>query len=220
MTPETHNSPGSADSAATTDDAVQTRELIARARMGDEAAMSELLALHTDRLLSSVRSELGQRLRQRLESQDVMQQVYLDALRRIEYFEDRGRDSFFRWLRQIALNRIRDTDRREFKTQKRAGEVRGADLASPDASMVDLFDAIGASISSPSLAANFDERVRLLHDALMHLTDDQCEVIQMRYMNQLSVAETASRMGRTEKAVRSLSVRALIRLRELLGDAI
>jgi len=46
------------------------------------------------RLLDSVSSELGERLRQRLESQDIMQQVYMDALNNINQFTDRGRGSF------------------------------------------------------------------------------------------------------------------------------
>ncbi len=64
-------------------------ELIDRAREGDEEALSELLREHTERLLGSIRLELGDRLRQRLESQDVMQQVYLDALRDIDRFQER-----------------------------------------------------------------------------------------------------------------------------------
>jgi DNA-directed RNA polymerase specialized sigma24 family protein len=52
------------------------------------------------------------------------------------------------------------------------------------------------------------------------LSDDQRQVIELRYLSQLNVAETAAKMDRSERAVRSLCVRALIRLRELLDDAI
>jgi len=194
-------------------------QLLARARDGDEDALAELLRLHTDRLLESVRAELGERVRQRLESQDVMQQVYLDALRNIDAFREMGEDSFFRWLRRIAVNRICDVDRRAFKTLKRGGEVRAGDLGR-DESMLRLFDMLGASATSPSMAANAAERVRRLRAALEQLSEDHREVIQLRYINQLNVAETAAKMDRSERAVRSLCVRALIRLRELLGDVI
>jgi RNA polymerase sigma-70 factor (ECF subfamily) len=196
-----------------------TEQLIARARRHDEQALNELLDRHTQRLLDSIRAELGGRVRQRLESQDVMQQVYLDALRDIDRFEDRGKDSFFHWLRRIAVNRICDVDRKAFKTAKRRGELRAADLGR-DASMMGLLDAMGGSVTRPSMAAGLDERVGLLKGALEKLSDDQREVIELRYLTQLNVAETAARMDRTQRAVRSLSVRALIRLRELLGDAI
>ncbi len=191
--------------------------LIAKARNRDEQALTELFDLRAQRLLSSVRNELGAKLRQRLESQDVMQQVYLDALDNIDRFVDRGGDSFFAWLRKIAVNRICDVDRRAFQTAKRAGEVRAADVG---ASMVNLLDALAASNTSPSMAVDLQDKIKLLQNALDELNEDQREVIRLRYLNQLNVAETAAKMDRSERAVRSLCVRALIRLRELLGDAI
>jgi RNA polymerase sigma-70 factor (ECF subfamily) len=195
-------------------------DLIARAQQRDEAAMNELVRAYSQRLLESIRSELGDHLRMRLESQDIMQQVYLDALRHIDQFVDRGHDSFFRWLRRIAVNRICDVDRRAFQTVKRGAEVRAADLGAQDASMLGLLDALAGSVTSPSAAADFADRIRLLRQALDQLSEDHRRVIQLRYLSQLNVADTAAKMGRTERAVRSLCVRALIRLRELLGDAI
>jgi RNA polymerase sigma-70 factor (ECF subfamily) len=193
--------------------------LLERARHRDEAALAELLEAHAQRLLASIRGELGERLRQRLESQDVMQQVYMDALRDIDQFVDRGQDSFFAWLRRIALNRICDADRKAFQTVKRGGEVRVSDLAA-DKSLDPLFDALAGSVSTPSRAAGRSEQARLLWKALAGLSDDQRQVIELRYLSQLNVAETAAKMDRSERAVRSLCVRALIRLRELLDDAI
>ncbi len=194
-------------------------ELIRRACGRDENALSKLFDVYSQRLLTSVRSELGDRLRQRLESQDVMQQVYLDALDNIQKFVDRGQDSFFAWLRRIAVNRICDADRKAFQTVKRGREVRAADVAG-DESMMGLLNVLTADITSPSLAVDRQDRIRLLTQALDELGDDQREVITLRYLNQLNVTETAAKMDRSERAVRSLCVRALIRLRELLGDAI
>lgn len=197
----------------------KTDELIDRAKRRDEAALTELLNANAQRLLESIRAELGDRLRQRLESQDIIQQVYLDALNDIDHFVQRGPDSFFAWLRRIAMNRICDVDRKAFKTTKRGGEARAADLGG-DASMKGLFDALAGSFTSPSMVADHADRTKLLRSALGRLSDDQREVIELRYMKQLNVAETAAKMDRSERAVRSLCVRALIHLRELLGDAI
>ncbi|MBN1514200.1 MAG: sigma-70 family RNA polymerase sigma factor [Phycisphaerae bacterium] len=202
-----------------TDDSSDLRSLIDRARARDEAALSQLLEMHNRRLLESVRAELGDKLRQRLESQDIMQQVYLDALGSIDQFVDRGHDSFFAWLRRIAVHRICDADRRAFQTLKRGREVRAGDLGR-DASMTRLFEALAATSTSPSGAVDFAERERLLKQALDQLSADQREAISLRYFHQLNVAEAAAKMDRSERAVRSLCVRALIRLRELLGDAI
>ncbi len=195
------------------------QRLIERARKRDESALSELFRINTQRLLESIRADLGDRLRQRLESRDVMQQVYLDALNNIIHFEGRGRNSFFAWLRRIAVNRICDVDRKEFKTVKRGGEVRTADLGH-EASALRLLDQLAGTVTSPSMAADMRERVRTLQDGLDRLSEDHREVIRLRYIKQLNVAETAAKMDRSERAIRSLCARALIRLRELLGDAI
>jgi RNA polymerase sigma-70 factor (ECF subfamily) len=148
-----------------------------------------------------------------------MQQVYLDALHNIDRFVDQGHDSFFAWLRQIALNRICDADRKAFQTAKRGAEVRAADLGR-DASLAPLFEALAGSLTSPSRAADLAEREGLLRRALTQLSEDQRRAIELRYLHQLNVAETAAKMDRSERAVRSVCVRALIRLRELLGDAV
>ena len=194
-------------------------ELLARARGRDEAALAELLQAHAERLLDSIRAELGERLRQRLESQDVLQQVYLEACHSIDQFVERGPDSFFAWLRRIALNRICDADRKAFRTLKRGGEMRASDLESK-VSLDPLFEAIAGNVSTPSRALQRVEQARVLRAALVALSDDQRQVIELRYLKQLNVATTAAKMDRSERAVRSLCVRALIRLRELLENAI
>jgi RNA polymerase sigma-70 factor, ECF subfamily len=203
-----------------TDESDNVGDLIRRAQQRDAEAMSELLTTHAQRLLESVRAELGDRLRMRLESQDVMQQVYLDALNNIDRFVDQGQDSFFRWLKRIALNRICDTDRKAFKTTKRAGELRVGDVRAMDDSVLNLLDHLPVSMSGPVTMADRSDRVRLLQEAIGQLSEDHRQVLEYRYLKQLTVEETAAQMERTERAIRSLSVRALIRLRELLGNAL
>ncbi len=195
------------------------QDLVARAQDRDEAALTALLDTYSERLLESVRSELGDRVRQRLESQDVMQQVYLDALTSIDRFVDRGSDSFFHWLRRIAVNRICDVDRKSFRTAKRGKEVRVSDIGH-EASIVRLLDDLAGSATSPSMVVDRSDHIRMLQYALDQLSEDHREVIRLRYMNQLNVSETAAKMDRSERAVRSLCVRALIHLRELLVDVI
>jgi RNA polymerase sigma-70 factor, ECF subfamily len=204
----------------TTDGSDNVHDLIRKAQQRDSAAMSELLTRHAQRLLDSVRAELGDRLRMRLESQDVMQQVYLDALNNIDRFIDQGHDSFFRWLKRIALNRICDTDRKAFKTAKRAGELRVGDVRPADDSMLNLLDHLPVSMSGPVTLADRQDRIRLLQEAIGQLSEDHRRVLELRYLKQLSVEETAANMERSERAIRSLSVRALIQLREFLGNAL
>ncbi len=194
--------------------------LIDRAKEGDETALGELLTAHTQRLLESVRAELGNRLRQRLESQDVMQQVYLDALKNIDQYVDQGRGSFFRWLRRIAVNRICDADRKAFKAVKRKGELRAGDVGKADASVLDFLDHLPGDVTGPVTQADRSDRLRLLQHALEQLSEDHREVLRLRYLRQFSFEQTAMEMDRSERAVRSLCVRAVLRLRELLATAV
>jgi RNA polymerase sigma-70 factor (ECF subfamily) len=191
-------------------------DLLQRAQAGDEAALARLLERHSARLLDCVRSELGDRLRQRLESQDVMQQVFVDALRSIDRFEQRGSDAFFAWLRQIARNRICDVDR-GLRTARRQGGLRLGDLGD-DASALRLLENLEGSVTSPSMRADRTDQIRRLERALNELGQDQREAIVLRYFDGLDVAAAAAAMGRSERAVRGLCVRALVHLRELLHD--
>lgn len=194
------------------------RDLVRRAQRHDEGAFEQLVELHSGRLLRSIRAELGQRLRQRLESQDVMQQVYTDALRNIDRFVDQGHDSFYRWLRRIAVNRISDSARRSFKTAKRRGELRVADVRAADQSVLNLLDQLPASLTGPTTAAQRQDRIRSLQRGLDRLNPDYRQVLELRYLKQLSFEETAARMNRSERAIRHLCARAVIRLRETLND--
>ncbi len=195
------------------------RGLIEQAQQGDEAALGELLTTHTGRLLESIRAELGNRLRQRLESQDVMQQVYLDALKNIDQFVDQGRGSFFRWLRRIAVNRICDADRKAFKAVKRRGELRAADVDKAGGCGLDLLEHLPGSVTGPATKADRSDQLQILRGAFEQLSEDHREVLRLRYLRQLSFEQTAVEMDRSERAVRSLCVRAVLSLRELLASA-
>ncbi|HRW55938.1 MAG TPA: sigma-70 family RNA polymerase sigma factor, partial [Phycisphaerae bacterium] len=87
-------------------------------------------------------------------------------------------------------------------------------------SMLGLLDVVSASMTAPSQAVDRTDRVRRLRDALNALEEDHRDVIRYRYLQQLSVTETAARMDRSDRAIRSLCVRALIRLREQLTDVL
>ncbi len=58
-----------------------------------------------------------------------------------------------------------------------------------------------------------------LREALLLLSDDQQEVLVLRFLRELPHADVAAQMGKTEPAVRALQYRALRRLRDLLAPA-
>src|SRR5262249_38389583 len=71
--------------------------------------------------------------------------------------------------------------------------------------------------AGPEAAAALRDDLDRVAQALTELTDDQREVIELRFFAGLSVLETAVAMGRQGGAVRGLQFRALASLRRSLG---
>src|SRR5262245_53281250 len=78
------------------------------ARRGDREAYDRLFARYTDRALLFIEARLGPKLRERLDSHDILQEAYLAAHRDFAHFQYTDDAAFFRWLCRIIHNRIRD----------------------------------------------------------------------------------------------------------------
>ena len=76
---------------------------------------------------------------------------------------------------------------------------------------------LAARGSSPSQGAARREQAVLLAEALGKLPDDYREVIILRHLESLTFPQVAQRMGRSLDSVEKLWLRALARLRQLLG---
>src|SRR5437868_7162353 len=85
-----------------------THDLWLKARNGDREAYDRLFGLHADRALLFIRARLGARLRQKVESRDVLQDAYLAAHQAFDRFDYADEGAFTRWLCRIIDNRIRD----------------------------------------------------------------------------------------------------------------
>src|SRR5262249_28671049 len=75
-----------------------TRILCDKARAGDREAYDRLFGLHADRALLFIRARLGPRLREKVESQDVLQEAYLAAHQAFASFRYTDEGAFTRWL--------------------------------------------------------------------------------------------------------------------------
>ena len=74
-------------------------------------------------------------------------------------------------------------------------------------------------MTGPVTQADRSDQLQILQRALDQLSEDHREVLRLRYLRQLSFEQTAVEMDRSERAVRSLCVRAVLSLRELLASA-
>ncbi|MBL9125564.1 MAG: sigma-70 family RNA polymerase sigma factor [Planctomycetaceae bacterium] len=189
----------------------------ARLASGDQAALIEYLRGARPRLLSYIQAQLGDALRAKIEPDDIAQEVWVEALRSCGQLELGDRDPFG-WLCQLAERRIIAAHRRFFAAQKRAGgrEVRLQN--SPDDSRhAGIIDLLVASLTTASQAFSRDQRQHLLIQALARLPAEQRDALRLRYIDGLPSKEIATRIGKSDGAVRVMLSRALKELQELLG---
>ena len=151
---------------------------------------------HVDAVFRYVYYRVGERQA----AEDLVGDVFVRALEGLSAFQDTGRP-FEAWLYRIAHARVVDYYRRQ-------AVRRGASLDERLAANGD------ASDLSQWVAQRDD--VRRIWDALRHLTDDQQQVISLRFIAGFSTAEVARVMDKNEGAIRALQYRALASLRRLL----
>lgn len=199
-------------------DAEKTRQLLDLARQGDASAVEHVLDHHRNVVRHLVRIRLDRRVQQRVDVSDVVQDVLIEANRRLQ---DYLRDSpmpFHLWLRQIAKDRIIDTHRRHRASAKRSVDrEQNLQFAGPvDQSSIDLAAQICDPNVTPAEAATRDELGRKVEQAIAELNDADAEVLIMRHYEHLSNQEVAQLTGLSEPAASMRYLRAIRRLREML----
>jgi RNA polymerase sigma-70 factor, ECF subfamily len=94
----------------------QVPDLVTRAAAGDRTAIVELLERYRARLRRMVALRLDPRLRGRVDASDVIQEGYLDAMRRLEEFIRDPSVPFYIWLRFLVGQRVQEQHRRHLGT--------------------------------------------------------------------------------------------------------
>lgn len=178
-------------------------ELVDRAQRGDAEAHGLIYRQYHDTLFWFIRK----RVDSREIAEDLTQDVFVRALKSIGGFTWQGKD-LGAWLMTIARNLVFDHhgsahQRRTFGV----GDYGDAGIVVRDTAIE----------GDPESAALDTIRNGDLRSALQYLPDLQRECLTNRYLRQLSVAETAEAMGRTEAAVKALTFRALQGLHRFLA---
>jgi RNA polymerase sigma-70 factor (ECF subfamily) len=196
-----------------------TQELLDRARTGNPEARQQLLMRHRKRLREMVGLRMDRRLIARVDPSDVVQEALAEAVQQLSnYLRDRPLP-FYPWLRQLAWERLIELHRRHLYAQKRS--VRREDreyLALPDDSAVHLAQRLLAPGSSPSERVLRQELRDRVQTALAQLSPRDREILVLRHLEELSTNETAAVLGITAGAVKMQHLRAVRRLRGLLGE--
>jgi RNA polymerase sigma-70 factor (ECF subfamily) len=196
----------------------ETQQLLDQARQGDPAAVERLLAQHREPVRRMIDLRLDPAIAARVDASDVVQDVLLEASRRLDGYLADPALPFHLWLRHIAKDHLIDAHRRH-----RLAQRRGVDREQPlvpaalaGHSSVELAGQLMDPERTPASAAIQQEMERRLHQAIAELEEDDREVILMRHFEQLSNQEVAWVLGLTEPAASMRYLRAMRRLRSLL----
>jgi RNA polymerase sigma-70 factor (ECF subfamily) len=169
--------------------------LAAESAGGDRSAFEQIYNQTVDDIFGYVRGQC----RNDTVAEDLVANVYLKAWRSARLYR-RGSNSYRRWLFAIARNELRDHWRTNQPT------VPFLDLDVPD-------DNHTESRADPAEARREVARV------LAMLTEEQRQVVVLRFFNNKSHEEIAAIMGKRQGAVRALLLRALRHMRKVMSDA-
>ncbi len=203
-----------------TDDSSGTDGLLRAAAGGDQESWGALLQRHRDRLRRMVALRLDPRLQGRIDASDVIQETYLEASARLAEYLRKPAMPFFLWLRFLAGQKLVTLHRHHLKTEMRdaSREVSLYRGRLPETSSAALAAQLLGHDTRPSEAAIRAEMKIRLQEALNRMDPLDREVLALRHFEQLSLAETAQVLGITESGASRRHLRAVKRLKEVLGE--
>ncbi|MDQ1656004.1 MAG: polymerase sigma-70 factor, subfamily [Cryptosporangiaceae bacterium] len=176
--------------------------VVKRAQEGDTEAFGEIYDRYIDMVFRYIYFRVGTRQL----AEDLTSETYLRALRRIGSVTWQGRD-LGAWLVTIARNLIAD----HYKSGRYRLEVTTAD-------MLDTDRADTTADGRPEAAVLERLTNATLLEAVKKLNPEQQECIVLRFLQGLSVTETATVMGKNEGAIKALQYRAVRSLGRLLPE--
>jgi RNA polymerase sigma-70 factor (ECF subfamily) len=185
------------------------RELIERARGGDQAALGELLEKYRGFLWGLADKLLDDRAAGRIDASDLVQQTCLSVHKQIAAFDGHDAAQFAAWLRQIHERNIRNAARNQLHAGKRAIDRE---------KRVSEAEAYAARQTSPSQHMVRSEESIRLAQAIAQLPHDEQEALRRRYLDGESMVEIAAAMGLTKDALIWLMKSAMTSLRQNLAE--
>lgn len=180
-------------------DPEDTMALLARIRAGDKSAVDPLFRRYADPLRRWAHGRLPQWARDVADTNDLVQDVLVQTLKRLETFDPRSEDALQRYLGRAVMNRVRD----ELRRHRRRPET------------AELDSRVVADARSPLEEAIAGEAMDRYQDALMRLRESERDAIIGRLELELTYEELAEHLGKpSADAARKTAQRALVKLVE------
>jgi RNA polymerase sigma-70 factor (ECF subfamily) len=173
---------------------------IERAKKGDAACFGHLYNHYLTPIYRFIAVKVGTKQ----EAEDLSHEVFMSAWQKLPQYEAQG-FPFSSWLYRIARNRVID----HYRTKKSHVSI--------DDEQMDHEELFGVqSEVADTLDTGLD--LAVIKEAMSSLTGEQREVIQLRFMSDLSPAEIAKVLGKREGAVRIIQHRALLKIKSIIGE--
>ncbi|MDP1796689.1 MAG: sigma-70 family RNA polymerase sigma factor [Planctomycetaceae bacterium] len=196
------------------------QNLLVQAGQGDREAVNRLLELHRASLRRIVQMRLDRAIARRVDASDIVQDVLLEANDRLADYLADPRMPFHLWLRHMAKDRIIEMHRRHRGAQRRSLD-REQSLASPqfaDRSSLNLAQMLVDHELTPAAENIRRELEQRFIVAVDQLEEDDRDIILMRHFEQLGNSEAAEALGLSPAAAGMRHLRALRKLRAILGE--
>ena len=197
-----------------------TQELLKGVTDGDSQAVNRLMDRHREAVRRMIQMRLDQAVARRVDASDVVQDVLMEASQRLKDYLANPAMPFHLWLRQLAKDRIIDMHRRHRVAQRRSVDreqnMRG--LGNDEQSAADLAALLKDAELTPAAAALRREMEQRFLVALDQLEENDREIVVMRHFEHLGNSEVAEALGLSPPAAGMRYLRAIRRLRELLGS--
>lgn len=172
-----------------------TKRLIA----GDQEALAKLFAQSRQRLWRMVHYKLDSKLGSRVDTDDILQESYLAAQKRLIHYKKSSMSPFI-WLRSIVQQTIIELYRHHIQAQKRnANKQVAMEQRNPHKSSVILIQ-IAGNISTPSQAMMREEANAKIQNAIESMSETDKEILLLRHFEELSNNEIAEILGIDPKA--------------------
>jgi len=156
-------------------------------------------------------------LKRRVDASDIVQEVMIDASRRLQDYLQNPVMPFHLWLRQMAKDRLIDAHRRHRGAARRSMDrEQPLATAASNESSLDLIAQLRDKELTPAAAATWHELERRFQAACNQLDTQDQEVVLMRHFEHLSNTEAATSLDISPQAASMRYLRAMRRLREFM----
>ncbi len=186
---------------------------------GDSAELTEVFVQNRERLEQMIRLRMDPRLVRRIDAADVLQESYLDCVRRYDDYRVDPKMPLFLWVRLQTHQKMLDLHRSHLGAQMRdAGREVALNQNATSVSSAALAEQLVGRLTTASKAAIRKETQARVQEALATMDAIDREILTLRHFEMLTNEETASVLEISKTAASNRYIRALMRMKQIAAS--